>query len=87
MSQLTDKIFNSFTSTSSERGLQMTLFVESDWSGWDGNTVVKLSDGTKWKQDEYFYEYQYAYRPTARITSGEMQVEGMSRAVRVRQVW
>lgn len=41
----------------------MDLYVESDWSGWDSNTVVRLSDGTKWKQDEYFYEYHYAYRP------------------------
>ena len=65
----------------------MTLYVESDWQGWDGETVLKLSDGTRWKQDEYLYEYRYAYRPKARMTSyNQMQVEGMSRPVRVRPI-
>ena len=48
---------------------------------------MELSDETKWKQDEYFYEYRYAYRPKAEIANGKMHVEGMSRGVRVRQVW
>jgi hypothetical protein len=39
-----------------------------------------------WRQDEYHYEYRYAYRPTAIINNGRMQVNGMSRAVRVRRL-
>lgn len=65
----------------------VTLYVVNDWSGWKGDTFVKLSDGSMWKQAEYLYEYRYAYRPKAQVTNGMMQVEGMSRAVRVRQVW
>lgn len=65
----------------------MTLCVEGEWNGWDGDTVVELSDGSEWKQDEYLYEYRYAYRPTATVNSrNEMHVEGMSRPVRVRRL-
>lgn len=66
---------------------RVTLYVESKWTGWDGKTFVKLSDGSKWKQAEYLYEYRYAYRPTAQIENGMMLVEGMSCAVRVTRVW
>lgn len=30
--------------------------VEDDWEGWDGETVVKLTDGSVWQQEEYHYE-------------------------------
>jgi hypothetical protein len=62
--------------------------VVGEWKGWDGKTVVKLSDGTKWKQAEYYYEYMYAYMPEVQINQrSEMQVAGMSRAVQVQQVF
>ena len=64
----------------------MTLCVKGSWSGWKGRTVVELTDGSRWKQAEYHYEYQYAYRPAAVVVDGEMFVAGMSRAVRVRRV-
>ncbi len=31
----------------------MTLYVEDEWSGWDGDTVVRLTDGSVWRQHEY----------------------------------
>ncbi|WP_039827593.1 hypothetical protein [Nocardia testacea] len=65
----------------------MTLYVNGAWKGWHGRTVVQLTDFSKWRQDEYLYEYFYAYRPKAEITDGKMLVEGMSRAVRVRRVF
>jgi len=40
----------------------MTLQVDDDWEGWDGDTIVKLSNGSVWRQEEYHYEYAYAYR-------------------------
>jgi hypothetical protein len=47
-----------------------------------------MTDGSKWKQAEYHYEYHYAYRPEATVTNdGLMLVDGMSRAVRVRRVY
>lgn len=64
----------------------MTLTIDGSWSGWDGDTIVQMTDGSIWRQDEYYYEYHYAYRPTATITNRQMQVQGMSRAVRVRRL-
>lgn len=64
----------------------MALVVDDEWNGWDGDTVVKLSDGSVWQQEEYYYEYRYAYRPKVQISSNLMMVEGMCRAVRVRRL-
>jgi hypothetical protein len=64
----------------------MALYVEDEWSGWDGDAVVRLTDGTVWRQDEYYYEYRYAYRPKVHIANGKMHVDGMNRAVRVTQL-
>ena len=64
----------------------MTLYVRGSWSGWKGDTVVTLSDGSTWKQVEYYYEYHYAYRPEVAIVGGAMFVAGMNRAVQVRRV-
>lgn len=64
----------------------MKLHVEGSWSGWDGETIVELTDGSVWRQDEYHYEYHYAYRPEVTVANGKMQVRGMSRAIRVRRL-
>ena len=64
----------------------MTTYVNGSWSGCNGSTVVKLTDGSVWRQAEYHYEYHYAYRPQARLERDELFVEGMSRGVRVRRV-
>lgn len=64
------------------------MTVKGAWKGWDGKTIVEMTDGSIWKQAEYHYEYHYAYRPDASVTSdGLMLVGGMSRAVRVRRVY
>lgn len=63
----------------------MKLYVDGEWSGWDGDTVVKLTNGTVWRQVEYYYEYRYAYRPEVFMSGGKMTVKGMRRAVRVQQ--
>ncbi|MBC9822843.1 hypothetical protein [Terrabacter sp. MAHUQ-38] len=64
----------------------MTQHVDGSWSGWDGDTIVQLTDGSVWRQDEYHYEYRYAHRPKATVSNGKMLVEGMSRAIRVRKL-
>lgn len=56
--------------------------VDGAWEGWDGDTIVKLDDGSVWRQEEYLYEY----RPTVKVGSGKMQMAGMSKAVRVRRI-
>ncbi|MBY5816419.1 hypothetical protein HFN60_12255 [Rhizobium leguminosarum] len=64
----------------------MNTQVEDDWSGWDGDTVVKLTDGSIWRQEEYHYEYRDYYRPQVTLAGNMMHVEGMSRAIRVRRI-
>ena len=64
----------------------MTLQVDDDWEGWDGDTLVKLSDGSVWRQEEYHYEYAYASRPHVTLAGDLMHVQGMSRAIRVRRL-
>ena len=64
----------------------MTLQVDDDWEGWDGDTIVKLSNGSVWRQEEYHYEYAYAYRPHVILAGDLMHVQGMSRAIRVRRL-
>lgn len=64
----------------------LTLFVDGSWEGWSGDTIVQLTDGSVWRQDEYYYQYLYAYRPKVQIANGKMHVDGMSRAIRVRRL-
>jgi len=42
--------------------------IESDFNGFDDNSVFKMSNGTYWVQTRYRYWYHYAYRPNAVIT-------------------
>jgi hypothetical protein len=60
--------------------------VEDEWNGWDGDTVVKLTDGSVWRQEEYHYEYRYSYQPQVTLAGNVMHVDGMSRAIRVRRI-
>ena len=49
--------------------------------------MVRLQDGSVWRQAEYHYEYRYAYMPAARVDGDVMHVDGMSKGVRVRRVY
>lgn len=64
----------------------MTLHIDGSWNGWSGDTVVQLTDGSVWRQDEYHYEYSYAYRPEVTVSNGKMLVKGTQKAVRVRRL-
>ncbi len=64
----------------------MNLCIEGSWTGWSGDTVVALTDGSVWRQTEYHYEYHYAYRPRVTISGGKMIVEGMSRPISVQRL-
>lgn len=61
--------------------------VDGNFEGWDGNTVVKLTNGQIWKQAEYYYEYHYAFMPDVLVyKSGsgyKMKVDGTDEAVGV----
>lgn len=41
----------------------MNSRIDGAWRGWNGSTVVKLINGTVWEQVQYYYRYQYKYRP------------------------
>ena len=60
--------------------------VEGAWTGWNGDTIVRLANGTVWRQDQYYYRYQYKYRPRAIVDGRHMHIEGMPKAVRVRRI-
>lgn len=62
------------------------LQVEESWKGWDGETIVELTDGSVWKQSQYHFEYRYACRPRVSAAGGQMLVDGMSRPLRVRRL-
>ena len=64
----------------------MKRWVDGSWEGWDGSTVVELTDGSRWEQAEYYYEYRYAYRPEVTIEQDRMQVQDMRRSVRIRRI-
>ncbi|MYH31830.1 MAG: hypothetical protein F4137_24000 [Acidobacteria bacterium] len=41
--------------------------ISGSFEGWDGDTIVELTDGSVFKQTEYHYEYDYSYRPDVTI--------------------
>jgi hypothetical protein len=64
--------------------------IDGDFEGWEGETIVKLMNGQIWQQTEYHYHYHYAFMPDVVIYSSaggyKMKVEGVDKAVRVRQL-
>jgi len=36
----------------------MQTRIAGAWTGWSGDTIVKLANGTVWRQDQYYYRYQ-----------------------------
>ncbi len=65
--------------------------IDGDFSGWEGETVYKLTNGQYWQQSSYYYYYSYAYDPEVLIYSSngayKMHVEGSgSEDVNVSQV-
>ena len=65
--------------------------IVSDFRGFKNrDTLFKFQSGRIYQQAEYCYACRYAYRPRAAVVDGlyglELQVEGMSRSVRVRRI-
>uniref|UniRef100_UPI0040475864 hypothetical protein n=1 Tax=Limnohabitans sp. TaxID=1907725 RepID=UPI0040475864 len=61
--------------------------IDGEFEGWEGETIVKLTNGQIWQQTEYHYHYHYAYMPKVliyRSGSGyKMKVDGIERSVGV----
>jgi hypothetical protein len=65
---------------------RLRRWVDGSWSGWDGDAIVALTDGSVWRQDEYHHECHYAYPPQVTINGAEILVDGMNRAIYVRRL-
>lgn len=69
---------------------QIEAQIDGDFNGWEGETIVKLTNGQVWKQNQYYYNYRYAYMPKVTIfkagASYAMLVNGLSRSVGVTQI-
>jgi len=61
--------------------------IDGDFEGWEGETIVKLTNGQIWQQIEYYYYYRYAFMPKVHIfrTGGgyKMVVDGVKKPVGV----
>src|SRR3990172_12376875 len=61
--------------------------IDGEFSGWEGETIFKLTNGQIWQQAAYAYTYHYAYRPKVVIFSTlgryKMAVEGVPGSIYV----
>ncbi len=61
--------------------------IDGDFEGWEGETIVKPTNGQIWQQSEYYYHYHYAFMPKVLIfRSGggyKMKVDGVEKSVGV----
>jgi hypothetical protein len=57
--------------------------VEGTFNGWDGDTILQLSNGQIWKQSDYTYGYTYKYSPKILIyksgTRYKAKIDGYDR--------
>jgi hypothetical protein len=71
-------------------GDQIESQIDGDFEGWEGETVLKLTNGQLWQQTEYYYHYYYAFMPNVIIlkttTGYKMLVDGIPKAVGVTQL-
>lgn len=62
-------------------------YVSSDFDGLQRGNIYVLANGQVWEQTEYYFYYNFAYRPRVRIYMSHgtylMRVEGVNRAVAV----
>jgi hypothetical protein len=61
--------------------------IQGDFNGWEGETIIRLTNGQIWQQSSYHYEYHYAFMPKVLIyKSGgvfKAKVDGTETAVTV----
>jgi hypothetical protein len=61
--------------------------IDGDFNGWEGETIIRLTNGQIWKQSSYHYEYHYAFMPKVLIyKSGgayKIKVDGTETSVSV----
>ncbi len=64
--------------------------IDGEFTGWEGETVFKLTNGQIWQQSGYAYRYHYAYSPSVLIVRTSvgyvMQVGGLNSRINVRRL-
>lgn len=64
--------------------------INGNFSGWDGKSVVKLTNGEIWMQTEYYYQYSFAFMPKVTLISTpvgyKMKVDGINKEVGVQKL-
>lgn len=64
--------------------------IESNFSGLEGNSIWKLTDGSVWEQAVYKYRYHYAYRPKVELRQKGgrylLWIEAMDEEIEVRRL-
>lgn len=64
--------------------------IDGTFTGFNGDALFKLTNGTYWLQAEYKYWYHYAYRPQVELYQeggvARLRLSGQSQSVAVRQV-
>ena len=68
------------SSASSQQAISSNI--DGEFTGWDGETLYKLTNGQYWQQSSYYYYYYYAYGPKVIVYASngsyKMHVEGSS---------
>lgn len=61
--------------------------IDGDFDGWDGETIVKLTNGQIWQQTDFEFHYHYAFMPDVIIVNSssgyKMIVDGVLKAIEV----
>ncbi|TDJ06077.1 MAG: hypothetical protein E2O67_04365 [Deltaproteobacteria bacterium] len=82
------RLLNSGNTSSSASVVES--FIDGEFEGFEGETIIKLMNGQIWQQAEYYYYYYYGYMLPVLIyqsSSGfKMKVEGIDEAIGVVQL-
>ena len=61
--------------------------IDGEFNGWEGETIVKLIDGSIWQQNDYAFSFSYSYCPKVYIFNSngrmKMKVDGNNTTVSV----
>lgn len=64
--------------------------IDGDFSGWEGETVFRLTNGQVWQQVQFAYRYHYAFMPKVMIVRTDagyrMTVDGVSGSILVKRL-
>ena len=64
--------------------------IDGEFTGWEGETIFKLTNGQIWQQSSYAYTYSYSYRPKVLIFRAgggyQMKVDGVDGRISVMQL-